>query len=76
VAALWLMALMGNWVMGWTIPSPGSVQPVAKIQPGETLPQRQRILAEWLKLEEPATPSVSPTVPPPRGEGQNSHRMG
>lgn len=76
VAALWMLGIVANGVAEWTTDSAGPMYPIAETHPGETLPQRQRVLAEWLNQEEPATPPITPRATPPRGEGRTTNRLG
>ncbi|MCX8157866.1 MAG: hypothetical protein N3J91_15740 [Verrucomicrobiae bacterium] len=77
VAALWIVALAGNLVQhAYTPVSPPALS-LGENRQHETLPQRQRILAEWLNQNEaePVPPSQLP--PSPRGEGRmTTNRVG
>lgn len=68
VAALWLAALAGNLVQHGAASAPGPSESLAITRQHETLPQRQRILAEWLNSIESAPPPPSQAPMPPRGD--------
>jgi hypothetical protein len=76
VAALWVVAVAGNIVQHWASPAPKAALPVAASKTHETLPQRQRVLAEWLNAPEAAPAAAIPTPAPPRGDRRATNRMG